>query len=294
MKFNIAKQTTVENLLSEKFKGISKSRMKQILKFKQITCNGVALDRMNQVLEAHSQVEVDFTKDPMVGKKVKPQFKLLWEDKYMLAAVKPAGLLTVGKPNSRVPSFYSMVQSFVRDNSKNREQVFILHRLDREVSGIVLFAKSEEVQSIVKRHWRENVKLYRALVHGHVAQDEGKMESYLMEDPVSLKMYSSQNAPQGKLAVTLYRKIKIVGENTLLEIKLQTGRKNQIRVHMSDMGHPIVGDRRYGADSTYERQIRLCAYYHKFKHPITKKWVEIEAPLPLNFLKLQERDEDYK
>lgn len=296
MKIKIISETTIEKILSEKFQGISKSKIKQMIKYQKIILDGRAVTRLDEPIIPENELIVNFEKDPGVGKQYKPEFKILWEDKYLIAGLKPAGLLTVGEGSDKNPSFFKLVQDYVKNNSKGKDQVYVIHRLDREVSGIVLFAKTETLQTSIKDQWKQNTKLYYALVEGKPKETEGRIESFLTEDPKTLKVYSTDKLEDDKCkhAVTYYKILEQKGPYTLLEVRLETGRKNQIRVHLSELGHPIAGDRRYGADNKFERQIRLFAFYLKFVHPITKDWVEIKTLMPQNFLHILNRDERYK
>lgn len=197
--------------------------------------------------------------------------------------------------------------------SKHKEKVFVVHRLDREVSGLLLFAKSEIVKKSLIENWTDNEKLYWALVEGKPQKASDTIKSYVMEGPkqkmivVASSTFSHRNTvvertrnareidspkiPQ--LATLKYKTLSHHNDYTLLEIHLETGRKNQIRVQLSSMGCPIVGDRKYGADATYIRQIRLFAFSFSFKHPITKKRVTLSLPMPKTFLNVGHGDEKY-
>ena len=161
------------------------------------------------------------------------------------------------------------------------------------MSGIVLFAKSQFVMNFFKDHWKETEKRYIALVEGAPEKPEGTIQSWLVEDK-SQKVHSTGNSVNAKLAITHYKTIQLLDNYTLLEVKLETGRKNQIRVHLSDAGCPIVGDRKYGASTNYIRRIRLHACYLSFQHPVNCKNIIVESPMPKGFLKLREQDEKYK
>jgi 23S rRNA pseudouridine1911/1915/1917 synthase len=169
----------------------------------------------------------------------------------------------------------------------------VVHRLDREVSGLLVFAKTEAVQEEIKNHWQENRKLYYALVEGDPKKEEGVIRSFLREGH-DQRVYSTKIEEGARLAITKYRVMDRTPGYSLLEIELQTGRKNQIRVHLAEMGCPVVGDRRYGADATYERRIRLHAYYLSMKHPITGSLIEAKSRMPKGFLVLKNENEKYK
>lgn len=291
MKINSKIETTVEALLKEKQSGISKSKIKEWIKYGHLYLNGTPVQRIDEVIKLGDTLELSTTKPPVVKSRFKPKFTILFEDEDLIAAIKPAGILSSGEGKS----FIKEVLTYLRENSKKREDLYPIHRLDREVSGIILFARSEKIQQKVKEHWKENSKIYHALVHGQITQDEGRIESYLTDDPRTLLVSSTKNPinETSKLAITHFKVLKRLKDYTHLEVKLETGRKNQIRVHLSSMGNPIVGDRRYGADDTYLRQIRLYATYFSFNHPTSNKLIELKSDPFKGFLNVGSFDEKY-
>ncbi|MCL2417068.1 MAG: RluA family pseudouridine synthase [Bacteroidales bacterium] len=250
----------------------------------------------------------------------KVPFQIVFEDEYLIAVSKPAGVLTVGTTTETKKSMYKTVLDYVTKKSKHKEKVFVVHRLDREVSGLLLFAKSETVKKKIIENWSDNEKLYWALVEGKPPKASDTIKSYVMEGPKQ-KMIIVENAvanrnnnrhversrdipkKQGdpsttlgmtpQLAILRYKTLSYHDSYTLLEIQLETGRKNQIRIQLSSIGCPIVGDRKYGADATFVRQIRLFAFSLSFKHPITKKRISLSLPMPKTFLNVGQGDEKY-
>lgn len=179
----------------------------------------------------------------------KTPFEILFEDPSILVTVKPAGIL--------VEDFHKQICEYTL--------VILTHRLDRKVSGVMIFAKTPEIEHILEANWAQNDKIYVALVENKPPKPEGRIESYLAENKKSLKVYSTEKGPDSKLAITHYRSISPLR----LEISLETGRKNQIRVHLSDLGCPIVGDTKYGAQTFMRGRIALHAYRLSFYHPIS-------------------------
>lgn len=218
---------------------------------------------------------------------------MLYEDSAILVTVKPAGLLTIGDRGTGGTSFYQEMQAYVKENSKGKERLHVVHRLDREVSGILVMAKSEKIQEEIKANWGKAKKLYYALVEGDPKEDKGTIRTWLTEGH-DQKVFSVREQEGAKLAITHYRVMDRTGDYALLEVELETGRKNQIRVHLSEMGCPVVGDRRYGADARYERRIRLHAYYLAIPHPDTGAVMEFKSRMPKGFLELKPGDEKYK
>lgn len=292
MKLSTEAPITLFDLVMQKLNLGSKSKAKKIVEYATIHINGKATNNPRQIVNPGDEVTLEREKQPT--RRSTPPFPILYEDDFLLVAQKPAGLLThgVGEENSK--SFVGILGSYITNASKGRERIFVVHRLDREVAGLLIFAKSIAVQDKLKDNWKSVEKLYYALVENPPKVAEGIVESWLHEHPKSLKVYSGRKSPEAKLAITNYRLVKEVSPYYLLEVKLDTGRKNQIRVHLSDIGCPIVGDYRYGASSKFKRQIRLFAYYLQFPHPVTGKIVEVNAELPRTFLHPGEQDENYK
>jgi RluA family pseudouridine synthase len=219
-------------------------------------------------------------------------FPVLYEDHDVIAVEKPAGISTSSIDNS--PNVYHILSQYLKDESKGMIKAYVVHRLDKEVSGVLLFAKSEKAMNIIKDNWKETKKLYYALVEGRPENQEGTVESWLAEDK-NYKVHSSHTpSEKAKFAITHYRTIKLLNKHTLLEVNIETGRKNQIRVHMSDLGCPIVGDRKYGASADFVRRVRLHACYLSFPHPVTKEVIIVESHLPEGFLELKNKNEIYK
>lgn len=267
-----------------------RTRIKKVLKFYQITCNGKAVALHSFRLHPGDVVEVKGS--PGITKRAAAPFSVLFEDQHVIAVEKPAGITTSSTDNS--PSVYYILSQYLKDQSKGRIKAYVVHRLDKEVSGVLLFAKSEEAMRIIKDSWKETKKVYYALVEGRPENPEGRIESWLVEGK-NLKVYTIRiQTEEAKFAITNYRTVKQLDKHTLLEVNIETGRKNQIRVHLSDMGCPIVGDRKYGASADFVRRIRLHAFFLSFPHPVSKEVITVKSPLPKSFLVLKDRNEFYK
>ncbi len=292
MRITAKKTATVSEILMDEFGSASKTKVKKLITSGSIRLeNGKVIRKAETIIQQGQSVE--YTKHVDTSKQPRCPFKIVFEDEYLVAVIKPAGILTHGDTGKKNISLLNGMTEYVKEESRGKKRAFIIHRLDREVSGIILLAKTEEMMQLMKENWQDTEKLYFALVEGHPEVEEGSIKSWLKEGPHQIMM-SVPESDEAKYAVTHYRVLEKLEAHTLLEVKLETGRKNQIRVHFADMGHPIVGDRRYGADDTYERQIRLHAFHLSFTHPVTKQLVELETKIPINFLKLKEEDEKYK
>jgi 23S rRNA pseudouridine1911/1915/1917 synthase len=291
MKLKITKACSLLDQMLTEFQTASKTTVKQRISHGNVRVNGKMVTNPSVLLKEGDTVE--YVKQAVKINKVKPPYQVLFEDDAILVAVKPAGLLTIGDRGLGGTSFYQQMQAYVKENSKGKERLFVVHRLDREVSGILLFAKSETLQEEIKNHWMDTKKLYYALVEGQPKEDKGTIRTWLTEGH-DQRVYSVSVQEGAKLGITHYRVMDRTPDYALMEVELETGRKNQIRVHLSEMGCPVVGDRRYGADSQYERRIRLHAFYLSIRHPVTGKLIDFKSKMPKGFLELKPGDEKYK
>lgn len=215
--------------------------------------------------------------------KKKDKLKILYEDKSIIVISKPSNLLTIGTNKEHNNTLYRKVSEYVKKQHKTNK-IFIVHRLDKDTSGIIIFAKTEQAKRILQRNWNKFKRKYIALVEGKVTKED-TIKNYLAETK-SLKTYITNDKKIGKLAITKYKPIKNNKEYTLLNIEILTGRKNQIRVQMESINHPIVGDKKYNSKKNPIRRMCLHATYLEFIHPITNKEIIIEDKYPNIFDKL--------
>ncbi len=288
MKTTINKSITLIGLLTEMYPDSPRTRIKKLLKSGTIRVNNKAVTLHSYQLNRGDVVEID----PHAGETAKAglPFPVLFEDKHLIVIDKPPGISTSSTDGSI--SIHWILNQFMKKISK-ATRVYVVHRIDKEVSGVLMFAKSHEVMNTIKDKWKETEKHYYALVEGIPEKPEDTIESWLIEDK-SLKMHSVAETAEAKFAVTRYKTIKVLNNYAFLDINLETGRKNQIRVHLSDIGCPIVGDRKYGASTDYKRRIRLHAYYLSFPHPVSGEIIQVNSPVPEGFLSLKAKDEHYK
>ena len=287
----VRQPVTLLELLFAEFGSASKTTVKKIISHGNIRINDVVERNPSKKVTPNDQVE--YIKERPVGKKEITPFPFLYEDRDLLVTVKPPGLLIYGDRGTGGTSLYKILSDFIKERSEGKERLFVVHRLDREVSGIVLFAKHERIQQALKNHWNQVTKKYYALVEGRPSEKWGIIRTYLAED-AKQRVHSVNYQEGAKLAITHYTVLNELPEHTLLEITLETGRKNQIRVHLSEIGCPVVGDRRHGADDTFVRRIRLHASFLSFVHPESDARLEYNLPIPKGFISLKEGDEKYK
>jgi len=211
---------------------------------------------------------------------------ILHEDRDILVVDKPAGLLTMGTDSDKTRTAYFFLTDYVRKGySKSRNRIFIVHRLDRETSGIVLFAKNFETKIRLQDQWKDTKKKYLAVVHGRCAKTSGTITTYLAENKARI-VYSTLDRTKGKLSSTGYKVLKQTKDFTLLELDLLTGRKHQIRVHLAGIGHAVVGDRKYGKEGRDHTRLALHARSISFKHPFSGQRLSFESQVPAYFNQL--------
>lgn len=218
------------------------------------------------------------------SKKHQPKgLTILYEDLDILVVNKEPGLLTISTDREKEKTAYFLLNDYVRKgNPKSKNRIFIVHRLDKDTSGILVFAKNENAKRYLQENWNSFSKKYFAVVHGILHEKEGTISSYLLEN-AAYRVYSVNDPEKGKLSQTGYKVIKASGKYSLLEVSLMTGRKNQIRVHFAEKGHPVVGDKIYGIPDKGIKRLALHAASLNISHPFTKKEMSFETEIPPYF-----------
>ena len=279
--WDVPETTTLLAFVEKRLADHSKTKVKSMLKHNQFAVNSMPTSQFDTPLEDGDKVSVNFTKSFRVFSS--PRIKLVYEDNDILVINKGYGVLSMGTDNIKEGTAYSIMREYVK-YSDPRAKVFIVHRLDRDTSGLMMLAKTMEAKDTMQHNWNNMVlnRKYVAVVEGVIPDDEGVVKSYLAET-AQFEVYSTQDPTKGQLAITRYKVLKRSSGYTLVELELDTGRKNQIRVHMKDLGHPIVGDRKYGASSSPIRRLALHARTLRFVHPITRKEMNFELPVPTRF-----------
>lgn len=224
---------------------------------------------------------------PVIPKKYRPQgFEILHEDRDLIIINKEPGKLSVAALWNKNATVHSDLNTYVRKgNPKATKVVYVVHRLDQATSGLMVFAKDEKSQQFLKNNWSQMKKNYLTIVHGHLKNKKGLIESYLEEDD-DYHMHSSSDNTKGKLARTEYEVLKESEKLSVIKINLLTGKKNQIRVHMAEQQTPIVGDTKYGPKTSKIKELMLHAYRLQLIHPFSKEVFTIESPLPERFQKI--------
>lgn len=211
---------------------------------------------------------------------------ILFEDHDIVVVDKTSGLLTVGTDKVKDKTAYFLLMEYVRKgNPKSKNRIFLVHRLDRDTSGIIVFAKTEEARRFLQDEWKSFTKKYTAIVDGEPPENEGMISSYLAENKMH-KVYSTRDPEKGKLSKTEYKVIKRSQKFSLLDVTLHTGRKNQIRAHFSEKGFPIAGDKTYGNERKTANRLMLHSSSLTLRHPFTKEEMCFQAEIPVYFTTL--------
>ncbi len=261
-----------------------RNNIKSLLSHRQVLVDGEVVTRYNHQLRSGQEILINWSllRDEGLGRSL----KIIYEDADIIVIDKPAGLLSIASDQDKVNTAYRQVRDYVSSvNPENR--IFIVHRLDRDTSGVMLFAKKEEVKHFMQESWKDivNDRAYVAVVEGRVEENEATIKSWLKETKTRL-MYSSSRAGDGLEAVTHFRVLQSAAKYSLLEIRLETGRKNQIRVHMRDIGHSIIGDKKYGSSKNPIGRLGLHAHILAFNHPVSGEPMRFETEVPKKFTRL--------
>lgn len=262
-----------------------KTTVKEFLKHNQVMVNGNVSTQFDTPVGQGDTVCVNTTREFQTF--YNPRLKIVYEDDDIIVVNKGYGLLSMGTDKIKEGTAYSLLRDYVKRKDP-RNKLFIVHRLDRDTSGLMIFAKTIQAKEAMQHNWNNMVieRRYVAVItNGHLEPREGEIRSYLTENAAH-EVYSTTRPGEGQLAVTYYKTLRSRGKYSLVELSLATGRKNQIRVHMKEAGHPIAGDRRYGAPASPIHRLALHAQTLRFVHPITRRDMAFTTPIPAAFDKL--------
>ena len=321
-KFTVSERSSLLPFLLSVFPNQSRTSVKAMLSRGRINVDGETVTAFDHPLVEGSVVTILPKAIPMaIGMKEeaddalkKAGVEVIFEDEHIIIVDKPSGMLTVSAPGKKAKgdTLYSLLNSYVKTSARAQRKIdrlkgqrpdhslvkiWMIHRLDRETSGLLVFAKDERTKDIMQSRWKDLVeeRMYTAFLEGELPKEKGSIQSYLSENPKSLKMRSSEiESPDSKLAISHFRVVGVVTARgrvqwSKVEFRLQTGRKNQIRVHAEDLGHPIAGDERYGAVTDPAGRLALHASTLIFKHPYTGKIMSFRSELPPEFNRLEQK-----
>lgn len=285
------KEIELLDFLVEKRIKKSRNAIKSLLAHKQVVINKQVVTQYNFLLKAGDTVIIE-RHDHSRDKKLLKSVQIIFEDDYLVVIDKEAGLLSIATEREKRETAYSIVSNYIKQ-ADHEARIFVLHRLDRETSGLMMFAKSEKIQEIMQKKWDELItaRSYQAIVEGKVEPNEGTIVSWLTENK-NFKMFSSPKDNGGQKSITHYKTLTSNKHYSLLSLNLDTGRKNQIRVHLESLGHPIIGDKKYGSHHNPLRRMALHAYELSFIHPITGKKYEFKSLIPLKMRALMDKKQE--
>jgi 23S rRNA pseudouridine1911/1915/1917 synthase len=282
-KVSVKEEGLLLPFLFQLLNGQSKSSVKAMLAHGQISVNGKLTTQFNDPLHVGDEVSINYGRG--VEEFNNPLLTIVWEDDYLIVINKKEGLLSVSNSRVQERTAFHILSDYVKKKDP-RNKIFILHRLDRDTSGIMMFAKDVDVQHRLRSTWNDSItqRTYVAVVEGKPEKETDLLVSNLMENK-QMQVYVTSNG-DGKEAITRYHVINSNGRYSLLELDLETGRKNQIRVQMQSIGHPIAGDYKYGAETNPTGRLMLHARRLFFIHPITGEEMRFETRIPDMFSSL--------
>lgn len=281
--FKVVEPAQLIAFVMEKMHGMSRNRAKALISNRVVLVNNTITTHPLAELKPGDVVQLDRSKHKKSFHC--KELDIVFEDPYLFVIDKHPGLLSMSN-NSRQQTVQTVLNRYL-EKGGGRNTSHLVHRLDRDTSGLMVYAKDVQTQQSLINSWQQLVtdRRYLALVKGEFQQTRGRIQSWLTED----KKFVTHSSPVdngGKYAVTHYNVLASSNGYSLVECELETGRKNQIRVHMADLGHPVVGDRKYGSDEDPMRRLGLHAYMLCFTHPVTGKHLRFETPVPYCFEKL--------
>ena len=280
--FTVEREDTLLAFLLARLPARGRTTLKAVLRDRQVFVDDRPVSQFDHALVPGSLVTVQWDREATRKPPTRSRLNIVFEDADLIVIDKPSGLLTVATDLEKRRTAYSQLSDHVKLEDPDNK-IFVVHRLDRETSGLLLFAKNGRVKQQIQETWETTVsqRTYVGVVEGVVEPAEGTIVSYLAET-TAFRVYSTANAQGGKKAITHYRKTGGNDRFSLLQINLETGRKHQIRVHMQDLGHPIVGDTLYATAEQQQLMPRLCLHAENlsFYHPQTEQLMEFYAPVP--------------
>ena len=268
--------------LLKTFSSQSRNSVKSLLSSHRVSVNGAPVTQFNFKLTPKDIIII--TKNP-IKKKIRHNLPIIFENDELIVINKPSKLLSVPSDNEKGSTAFRMVNDYLQQKDKHN-RAYIVHRIDEDTSGVLMFAKNERIAHLLtdKDNWNRLVtkRGYYAVVEGVMENKSGTVKSFLKKNAQNM-MYSSKKPGDGQLAITHYKVIKGNDKYTLLDVDIDSGRKNQIRVHMGDLGHYIIGDDKYGQPSNPIKRLGLHAYCLELRHPVSGKLLTFKAPMPKEF-----------
>ena len=278
--YPVTKNCELLEFLLETLKGQSRNSVKSLLTNHRVSVDGAPISQYNFQLAKGDVVII--SKTP-IHKKTRSNLPIIFENDEFIVINKPSGLLSIASDKEKGSTAYRMLTDYVQQKDKHN-RIYVVHRLDEDTSGVLMVAKNEKIRDLLQEKWNDLVSKrgYFAIVEGQMKEKQGTIKSYLKKNSQNM-MYSSKKAGDGQLAITHYKVIKEIENYSLLDVNIDSGRKNQIRVHLGDLGHHVIGDDKYGNPSNPIKRLGLHAYELELEHPLTHKVMKFTAPMPKEF-----------
>lgn len=285
--FKVKKECELLEFLLETFSNQSRNSVKSLLSSHRVSVDGAPTSQFNFKLYPEDTVIIS---NAPIRRKTRSNLPIIYEDDDIIVINKPSGLLSIASDNEKNSTAYRMLSDYVQQKDKHN-RIFVVHRLDEDTSGVLMVAKNVKIQQALQSNWNDIVKKrgYYAIVEGVMEKKSDTIKTYLKKNSQNL-MYSSKKAGDGQLAITHYKVIKGNDKYTLLDVNIDTGRKNQIRVHLGEKGHHIIGDDKYGEPANPIKRLGLHAYELDLIHPFTGKLIKFTAPMPKIFDELFDKE----
>jgi len=277
--FPVKRESELLEFLLEVLKGQSRNSVKSVLSSHRVSIDGAPVTQFNFKLYPGDTVIISSSP---IKKKTRSHLPIIYEDNEFIVINKPSGLLSIASDKEKGSTAYRMLSDYVQQKDKHN-RIFVVHRLDEDTSGVLMVAKNPQIQKLLQDNWNDLVtkRGYYAIVEGQMQQSEGTIKSYLKKNAQNM-MYSTKDKT-GQFAITNYKVIKTSETYSMLDVNIDTGRKNQIRVHLGDLGHHVIGDDKYGEPANPIKRLGLHAYELDLIHPVSKKKLVFKAPIPTEF-----------
>lgn len=281
--YKVNNEDELLSFLLKTFPSQSRNSIKSLLSSRRVSVDGAPITQFNFKLYKGDTVIISNT---AIKRKTRSRLPIIYEDDEMIVINKPSGLLSIASDKEKGATAYRMLSDYVQQKDKHN-RIFVVHRLDEDTSGVLMVVKNVKLQQALQESWNDLVSKrgYYAIVEGTLKEKVGTVKSYLKKNAQNM-MYSSKKKGDGQFAITHYKVIKENESYSLLDVNIDTGRKNQIRVHMGDLGHHVIGDDKYGEPANPIHRLGLHAYQLDLTHPFTRKKLSFKAPIPKEFNEL--------
>lgn len=281
--YKVFNDSELLSFLIEKYPSLSRNAVKSLLSNHQVAVNGAPVSQFNLKL---SKDDVVIVSKNRIAKKERKNLPIIFENNDLIVINKPSGLLSIASDNEKGRTAFRMVNDYLQQKDK-RNRIYVVHRLDEDTSGVLVFAKNPQIKDALQKNWNDIVKSrrYYAVVEGTLEKKEDCLINYLKENSLNL-MYVTSDKKNGKKCITNYKVIRSNNLYSLLDINIESGRKNQIRVQLGNINHYVIGDDKYGEPSNPINRLGLHAYELSFINPLTNKLMTFKTDIPVEFINL--------